>query len=303
MIKTPPYLEPGNTIGITCPAGYMASGKVTACIHKLQSWGFEVMQGKTVGSDSVNYFSGTDEERLDELQAMLDDKNIHAILFGRGGYGMGRIIDRLDFKKFRKNPKWLIGFSDITILHTHLLSNHSIATIHGPMAGAFNIENGDTRSIDSLHDALSGKKANYKCNPHPLNRNGKVSGKLVGGNLALLAHVIGTDSDFDTKNRIFFIEDIGEYLYNADRMLHQLKRSGKFDKIAGLVIGGFTDMKDTERPFGKTISAIIHDLIAGFDFPVCFDFPVSHSVNNLALKIGLEYQLKITAAHTLLKEL
>ena len=302
MTKIPPYLKPGNTIAITCPGGYMAAEKASACIHTLQLWGYEVMVGKTLGSLSENYFSGTDEERTAEFQAMLDDRNIHAILFGRGGYGMGRIIDQLDFKQFRKYPKWLIGFSDITLMHTHVFSKLNTATIHGPMAGAFNVEDGNTAFINTLHNAITGKKGKYSAIPQQLNRPGKAKGKLIGGNLALLTHAIGTASDFDTKDKILFIEDTGEYLYAADRMLYQLKRSGKFDRISGLIIGGFTEMKDTERPFGKSMDNIISEIIAEFDFPVCFNFPVSHSKENVALKIGVEYQLNITEKKVTLTE-
>lgn len=303
MIKIPKYLKAGDTIAITCPAGYMPAEKTATCIATLQNWGYEVLVGKTLGSNSDNYFSADDETRTKELQAMLDDKTIKAILFGRGGYGMGRIIDKLDFKKIKKNPKWLIGFSDITVMHTHLLSNYNIASMHAPMAAAFNDGEHTNEYIISLRDALEGKKAYYECNPHPFNVQGKAKGILVGGNLALLAHVIGTGSDFDTKNKIVFLEDIGEYIYNVDRMLYQLKRSGKFKKIAGLILGGFTDMKDTERPFGKTMEEVLKDFTATLDCPVCFHFPVSHSRENVALKIGLPYELIINAENTVLKEL
>ncbi|MEO7523727.1 MAG: LD-carboxypeptidase [Ferruginibacter sp.] len=303
MIKIPPYLKQGNTIGITCPAGYMASGKVTVCVNTLRVWGYHVRVGKTVGSDSQNYFSGTDDERMQELQAMLDDKNIHAILFGRGGYGMGRIIDGLNFKKFIKNPKWLIGYSDITVLHNHLLSNYNIASMHAPMAGAFNDIENSKEYLDALQNAITGKKASYSCATHELNRKGDAAGVLTGGNLSLLTNIIGTGSDFDTKNKILFIEDIGEYFYQVDRMLYQLKRSGKFDKLRGLIIGGFTDMKDTERPFGKSMDEILKESVKEYDFPVCFNFPVSHGKENLALKIGVAYQLKVTGKKTILKEI
>ncbi len=303
MIIYPPYLKAGNTIGITCPAGYMAKDKVNSCIKKLQDWGYEVMVGKTVGSNSKNYFSASDEDRTNELQAMLDDKNIHAILFGRGGYGMGRIIDKLNFKKFIKNPKWLIGFSDITVMHSHLLNNYSIASIHGPMANAFNIKKESDYYINTIQTILLGKKNKYTCDHHKLNSKGKATGKLIGGNLALLANVIGTESDVDTKNKILFIEDVGEYLYNVDRMLHQLKRSGKFDKLAGLIIGGFTDMKDTERPFGKSIETIIKEIVQEYNYPICFHFPVSHSTENVALKIGGQYELKVGPKKTTLQEI
>jgi muramoyltetrapeptide carboxypeptidase len=281
----------------------MHAEKAAACIRSLQDWGYEVMIGKTLGSQSENYFSGTDEERTDELQAMLDDKSIHAILFGRGGYGMGRIIDKLDLTKFKKNPKWLIGFSDITLLHCHLLSKLKMASIHGPMAAAFNNREQFDEYPGSLRNLLQGEKATYSCAPHEFNKPGKASGILAGGNLALLAHVTGTPSDLETKNRILFIEDTGEYLYNVDRMLYQLKRSGKFDKLAGLVIGGFTDMKDTERPFGKTLTQVIREVTDEYDFPVCFNFPVSHGKENVALKIGATYQLKISDKKTILKEI
>ena len=299
----PAYLKKGDTIGITCPAGYMAAEKAQTCIATLQSWGYEVMVGKTLGSDSNNYFSGSDEERLDELQAMLDDKELKAILFGRGGYGVGRIIDRLDFSKFRKNPKWLIGFSDITVLHCHLLAKYKIASLHAPMAAAFNDDGFKNEYILSLKSALAGKKANYKIAPHAFNKFGKAEGKLIGGNLTLLANMIGTPSDFDTKNKILFIEDIGEYLYSTDRMLYQLKRSGKFKNLAGLVWGGFTDMKDTERPFGKTMDEILQDITADCDYPVCYHFPVSHGAENYALKIGGDYSLSIAKNKVSLKEI
>lgn len=302
MIKIPSYLQKGDTIGITCPAGYMAKEKAQTCIDTLQSWGYEVMVGKTVGSDSENYFSGTDKERLDELQAMLDNENIKAILCGRGGYGVGRIIEQLDFKAFKKYPKWIIGFSDITILHSHIYSNYKIATLHAPMAGAFN-DGGDTGEyILSLKNAVEGKKIKYECALHEFNKKGEAIGELVGGNLALLAHCVGTSSDIKTKGRILFIEDIAEYLYNVDRMFYQLKRSGKLDKLAGLIIGGFTDMKDTEQPFGKTVYEIINEIVSEYDYPVCYDFPVSHGKENMALKIGSGYKLKVGKSKVTLEE-
>lgn len=302
MIKIPQYLKAGDTIAITCPAGYMPSEKAADCIAALQEWGYIVLVGKTLGSASENYFSADDDTRVEELQAMMDDRTVKAILFGRGGYGMSRIIDRLDFKKFRKHPKWLIGFSDITVMHTHLSENYNIASMHAPMAAAFNDGEATNEYILSLRDALQGKKANYVCAPHPFNIKGKAKGVLVGGNLSLLAHVTGTNSQPCTKNRILFIEDIGEYIYNIDRMLLQLKRSGQFKKIAGLVLGGFTDIKDTERPFGKTMDEVLNEFTRAFTCPVCFHFPVSHAKENFTLKIGMEYQLVVTADKTILKE-
>ncbi len=300
MVKIPPYLQKGDCIGITCPAGYMDAQRAQACIKTLQDWDFEVMVGKTLGSRSKNYFSASDAGRRDELQAMLDDENIKAILFGRGGYGMGRIIDQLDFTGFKKNPKWVIGFSDITVLHSHLYSKVKVASLHAPMAAAFN--DGENEFIQSLHRAITGKKAKYSCAAHPFNRSGITSAELVGGNLALLAHVTGTPSAINTKNKILFIEDTGEYIYNIDRMMYQLKRSGQLAGLAGLVVGGFTDMKDTERPFGKTVYEVIKEIVAGYDYPVCFGFPVSHGKENYALKVGGIYSLSVKQGSVNLSE-
>jgi muramoyltetrapeptide carboxypeptidase len=302
MSQTPPYLEKGDTIGIVCPAGYMAAEKVQTCISTLKEWGYAVKLGKTIGGDSSTYFSGTDEERLADFQQMLDDDEVKAVLCGRGGYGTGRIINKISFKKFRKRPKWIIGYSDITVIHSHLYSNFDISSLHAPMAGAFNGEGYKNEFVLSLKNALEGQAANYSCAVHEFNRNGKGSGELVGGNLALLAHLTGTGSDIETKGRILFIEDVGEYSYNIDRMLYQLKRSGKLYKLAGLVVGGFTDMKDTERPFGKTVHEIIRDIVASYDYPVCFDFPVSHTDRNYALKIGVKYRLKVSKKGARLEE-
>lgn len=301
-MKLPPYLQKGDTIGITCPAGYMKLEKAQTCITVLQQWGYDVLVGKTLGSKSKTYFSGTDEERLNEFQAMLDAPEVKAILCGRGGYGVGRIIDQLDFTTFKKNPKWIIGFSDITIFHAHINRNFKIATLHSSMASAFNDGGYKNKYVQSIKAALEGKKATYTCKTHRLNQTGKATAELVGGNLALIAHLIGTKSDYQTKGKILFLEDVGEQHYNIDRMLHQLKRSGKLNDLAGLIIGGFTDMQDTERPFGKKVHNIIHDLINEYKYPVCFGFPVSHDKENLALKVGASYQLTVSKQTVQLKE-
>jgi muramoyltetrapeptide carboxypeptidase len=302
MITIPPYLQKGDTIGIVCPAGYMPYEKAKTCIETLQRWGFKVSVGKTLGNQ-FNYFSGTDEERLNDLQSMLDDKEAKAILCGRGGYGLSRIIDDINFKHFKKNPKWIIGYSDITLLHAHLLSKFKIASLHSPMASAFNNDGAENEFVQSLKHALTGKRYHYSCDPHPLNKNGVGEGELVGGNLSLLVHLIGTASDVDTKNKILFLEDIGEYLYNIDRMMIQLKRSGKLSKLAGLIIGGFTEMKDTTIPFGQDAYSIIHDKLKEYDYPVCFDFPVSHTERNYALKVGVSHKLNVTKNRVILTDI
>ena len=302
MIQLPPYLQKGDTIGLVCPAGYMPFEKVKTCVQILQEWGFNVKVGNTVGGGSMTYFSGTDEERLRDFQQMLDDQEVNAVLCARGGYGTGRIIERIDFKKFAKQPKWIVGYSDITVLHSHLFSNYYIASLHAPMAGAFNEEGFKNEYVLSLKNALEGKKIKYQVPVHEQNRKGEAVGELVGGNLALLAHLVGTDSDIKTKGKILFLEDVGEQLYNLDRMLIQLKRSGKLSKLAGLIFGGFTETKDTDRPFGKTIYEILGELVAEYDYPVCYDFPVSHTDRNYALKIGVGYKLKVTKNKVTLEE-
>ena len=271
MIKIPPYLKKGDTIGIVCPSGYMTLEKVETSIKTLKDWGFIVKLGNTVGGNSKTYFSGTDAERLLDLQMMMDDDDVKAVLCGRGGYGMGRIIDKID-------------------------------SLHAPMSGAFNDGGYKNEFVLSLKSALVGKKIKYACAAHEFNKKGEAIGELVGGNLALLAHLVGTESDLKTKGKILFIEDVGEQKYNVDRMMHQLKRSGKLSKLAGLIIGGFTDTQDTERPFGQDVYEIIRDIISEYDYPVCFDFPVSHSNRNYALKVGVGYKLKVGKSKVILEE-
>jgi muramoyltetrapeptide carboxypeptidase len=215
---------------------------------------------------------------------------------------MGRIIDQLNFSHFKKHPKWIVGFSDITVLHAHLFSKYKIASLHAPMAAAFNDDGYKNEYIASLQRALEGKKAKYEAIPHIFNRKGEAVAELVGGNLALVTHLLGSSSEIKTKNKILFLEDIGEYLYNIDRMFYQLKRAGKLDTLAGLIIGGFTDNKDTERPFGKTAYEIIKEVIAEYDYPVCFNFPVSHGKENYALKVGVGYKLKVAKQKVTLEE-
>jgi len=301
MIKLPPYLKQGDTIGMICPSSCMPMEKMQRCIDTLQLWGFKVKQGKTLGTQ-CNYFSGTDEERLNDMQLMLDDENVKAILCARGGYGLSRIIDAIDFDKFIQNPKWIIGYSDITLLHAHVCSNFNIASLHAPMAAAFNEIEESKEYIQSIYNSLTGIHQSYTIASTALNRNGNCQGELVGGNLAILAHIIGTKSDINTKNKILFIEDIGEYKYNVDRMLMQLKRAGKLEELAGLIVGNFSDMKDTVIPFGQELYELIFDKVKEYDYPVCFDFPVGHVKENYALKVGVKYQLTVSEEKVMLEE-
>jgi muramoyltetrapeptide carboxypeptidase len=293
MYRIPPYLKPGDTIGITCPAGAVSLPDIEDMIKQLVDWGFRVIVGQTVGT-SYFKFSATDQERISDLQQMLDDDSIHAILFGRGGYGAVRIIDQLDFTHFVKHPKWLLGYSDITCFHSHIHTQFQIATIHAHMCGGYRLADYDFDSTWSIFNVLMGKKITYQIELHRMNRIGEASGILIGGNLALLSDLIGTPSDIETDGKILFIEDIGEYKYNIDRMMWQLYRAGKLSHLSGLLIGGFTDSLDNETPFGMSEYDIVWEKIKEFDYPVCFDFPVGHQARNLALKCGVEYQLNVS---------
>lgn len=293
MIQVPPYLKAGDTIGMVCPAGYMPASKTVSCVETLNAWGYQVKMGVSIGGSSENYFSGSDDVRKADLQQMLDDPSIKAILFGRGGYGTSRIIDQLNFEKFIQHPKWLIGFSDITVILQHVYKNYNIAGLHAPMAAAFNFGGWESENVLSLKAALSGTPSCYTIPSHEWNRKGMAVGPLVGGNLSLVAHMIGSSSELDLKGHILFLEDLGEQLYHIDRMMLQLRRAGLLKELAGIVFGGFTEMENTERPFGKSLEELLFDHVAPFDYPVCFDFPVSHGEGNRALKIGVEWKLTV----------
>jgi muramoyltetrapeptide carboxypeptidase len=301
-IVIPPYLKKGDLIGMVCPAGHMPKSRMRTCIKVLREhWGFKVREGRTLGAGET-YFSGTDEERLSDLQEMLDDPEVKAVLCARGGYGVGRIIDGVDFARFKKSPKWVVGFSDITVLHAHIYNRFGIATLHAPMAGAFNAGGWKSASVVSLHRALIGERSRYNSVPHDFDRRGRAKGTLIGGNLALLSHLVGSPSQPDTSRCILFLEEVGEQLYNIDRMLHQLKRAGMLKGLAGLVVGGFTECRDTDRPFGQTAYEIVRDIVGEYSYPVCYGFPVSHGRENIALKVGCMHDLSVSEATNTLTE-
>lgn len=291
MIQAP-YLTPGMKIGITCPSGYVDVARVEQAIRLLHSLGYETVLGKTIGLGDY-YFAGSDQERLADLQAMLDDASLAAIWMGRGGYGMSRIIDQLDFTNFLKHPKWICGFSDITVLHSHLQAQFAFPSIHALMCGSVVADNWQSAPIQSLLLALEGKPLSYEMPAHPLHILGSVTAPLVGGNLAILAHLTGSPSQLQTAGKILFIEDIGEHLYQIDRMLYNLKRSGQLKGLKGLVVGSFTDVEDTERPFGQSLEEIIWDKVAEYGYPVCFNVPCGHQYDNRALRLGMPYQLAV----------
>ncbi len=301
-MKFPPPLQAGDTVAITCPSGYLPAARTVFAQQTLEAWGFRVRVGATVGHEYF-YFSDTDEGRLLELQQFLDDKKVKAILMGRGGYGLSRIIDRLDFTSFKRHPKWICGFSDITVLHSHLHARLGIASLHGPMCAAFKDVNEPAAHLQSVRKALTGVPIDYPITGNRYNRTGVAEGQLVGGNLAILAHLSGSASQMKTKGKLLFLEDIGEYLYNMDRMLYNLKRAGMFDQLAGLVLGGFSDMKDTERPFGQDIYEIILDKVKEYDYPVCFEVPSGHLDVNYTLCLGQNYRLDVGKKKVKLEQL
>ncbi|ETZ22443.1 LD-carboxypeptidase [Pedobacter sp. V48] len=296
--KIPPYLKPGDTIGITSPASYISLLDIQPSIQLMQGWGFTVETGKTIGAKDFS-LGGTDQERAADLQRMLDDPNIKAIMCARGGYGLVRIIDKLDFTKFKANPKWIIGFSDITVLHTHINSNYGIATIHSKMCNSFPndwlvAKPIQIETILSIRQVLTGEDVKYTAPPVSYNRTGKIEGVLVGGNLSLIETLAGSSSDLKTDDAILFVEDTHEELYSIDRMFWNLKRSGKLDKLKGLIIGGFSLKEETPgEEFGKTVYEIVTEKIKEYDYPVCFDFPVGHQINNFALKCGAKHILNV----------
>ncbi len=297
--KLPKYLKTGDTIGITCPAGFLTLEEAQPAIDKLKEWGYNVKLGKTIGLRSGT-LAGTDQERLADMQDMLNDNNVKAIMCGRGGYGCNRIIDDLDFSTLKRNPKWLIGFSDITLLHTHLQSKLNIASIHSKMCNSFlsDWSKGEALQIDSInsiHDALKGKKMSYTASPNIDNISGTGTGKLVGGNLSIVYSAMSTQSELNTKGCILFLEEVGEYLYSIDRMMWNLKRSGKLAHLTGLIIGGFRikPAEKVEDEFGETVKDIVLKLTKAYSYPVCFDFPVGHQKINYALKCGVLHKLVV----------
>jgi len=287
-MNTPKYLTKGDKIAIVAPAGKIDKMVVDFAKAKLEEWGLQVALGKNVFNQHFQY-AGTDVERLSDLQQALDDNSIKAILCARGGYGLIRIVDQLDFTKFQANPKWIIGFSDITILHSFIQTNFGIETLHAPMAVGLK----DEASSETLRKCLFGELLKYEFETFPISTKGKAKSEIVGGNLAILNSLIGSDSDIDTKGKILFIEDIGEYLYRLDRMMWTLKRAGKLDQLAGLIVGNFNDMKDNDNPFGKTAYEIIADAVEEYNYPVCFGFPAGHEKENKALIFGRQVNLSV----------
>lgn len=287
-MTSPPYLKKGDKIGIVACARKISKEEMSPAITMMQNWGLDVVLSPNLFKVK-DQFAGTDEERIADLQQMLNDPSIKAVISARGGYGTIRLIDKLDFKTFKAQAKWIIGYSDITVLHSHI-NNMRIETLHASMPINFAV---NEEATASLKKALFGEKMGYQVVAHLLNRKGEAEAELVGGNLSLLYALNASASDIDTKGKILFLEDLDEYLYHIDRMMISMKRSGKLDKLAGLIIGGMSDMKDNAVPFGKTAEEIILDAVKEYNYPICFGFPAGHIDRNLAMIFGRKVKLKV----------
>lgn len=293
-IKIPPYLKKGDTIGILATARKVDLAPVEPAVKLLKSWGLNVIIGKTVGLDN-NQLAGQDWQRATDFQQMLDNPSIKAIWTAKGGYGTVRMIDRLDFTKFRQKPKWLIGFSDFTVMHSHL-NNLDIATIHS--IACISVKGATPEAIEGLRKGLFGGKLEYSIPAHPFNKPGKAHAELIGGNLSVLYSIMGSPSEADYKGKIIFIEDLDEYLYHIDRMMMNLKRNDYFKEVKGIIIGGMTKMRDNDIPWGHDALEIIQDITKEYKIPICFNFPAGHIKDNRALVFGKQVTLDVTASGT-----
>lgn len=290
-MKIPKKLKYGDTIGILSTARKITKEEINPAIHLFESWGLKVCLGDFL-FEEFNQFSGTIQQRTSDLQKMINCDTIKAIVFSRGGYGTVQIIDNLFFDQLKFYPKWFLGYSDITVLHSHL-NKFGLASVHSTMP--INFHNNTKNSIKSLQNVLFEKENLIKTKPYFLNREGQVTGEIVGGNLSIIYSLLGSKSDICTKGKILLIEDLDEYLYHIDRMMYNLSRNGKFKNLKGVIVGSMSDMKDNEIPFGQTAYEIIHTHLKKYSFPVCYNFPIGHLKNNHAVKLGVKSYLDINS--------
>ena len=287
---TPPYLQKGDTVAILATARKHIVKSMQPTIDLLEGWGLHVVIGKSIGLEE-NQLAGNDEQRAADLQEQLDNPNIKAIWCARGGYGTVRVVDLIDFTAFKKSPKWLVGFSDVTVLHNHL-NTMGYKSIHGIMP--ISLAKASTEAIESLRLSLFGQPLYYAIDPHPMNRLGKATGELVGGNLSILYSVLGSPSAIDCTDKILYIEDLDEYLYHIDRMMMNLKRNGCLESLKGIIVGSMTDMKDNDIPWGKNALEIVQDVTKQYNIPVIFNFPAGHIHDNRALILGNNVTIEVT---------
>ncbi len=286
-------LKAGDKIAVVATARKICAEELVFATNTIKSWGLQPVLGNNIFAIK-DQFAGSDAQRAEDLQWAIDDIEIKAILIARGGYGTLRIVDTVNFEKLKTYPKLIIGYSDVTVLHSHIHTHIGIPTLHATMPINFSK---NAEAVETLRKCLFGETVSFQFQSNTLNKKGDATGILVGGNLSLLYALSGTESDIDTKGKILFVEDLDEYLYHIDRMMLNLKRSGKLENLAGFVIGGFTDMKDNTISFGKTVEEIILDAVKEYNFPVCFNFPAGHIDRNLALFLGKEINLKVGEAN------
>ena len=285
---TPPYLKKGDTIALVATARKNIDDNLKFATDLLNSWGLNVKVGPTIGLD-LNQLAGTDEQRAADFQTQMDNKNIKAIWCVRGGYGTVRILDLLDFTQFKQSPKWIIGFSDVTVLHNHL-NTMGYKSIHGIMPVS---SKASLNAIETLRKSLFGEKLQYQIPTHAMNRMGKASGELVGGNLSILYSLMGSKSAINCDNKILFLEDLDEYLYHIDRMMINLQRNGCLESIKGIIVGSMTKMKDNDIPWGKDALQIIEDVTKKYNIPILYNFPAGHIQDNCALIMGNKVTIEV----------
>lgn len=293
MRQIPQLLKAGDSIAIVATARKISEAELTPAIQLFESWGLRVLLPNNIYAE-VHQFAGTDEQRAADLQWAIDNEEVKAVVCARGGYGTVRIVDRIDFSHFAQNPKWVVGYSDVTVLHSHIHTSLGIATLHAtmPLNIPADAVKKDYPSTTALRKALFEGNTEFQTNKHELNRAGEATAMVVGGNLSILYSLCGSASDIDTDGKILFIEDLDEYLYHIDRMMQNLKRTGKLEGLKGLIVGGMTDMHDNTIPFGKTAEEIVMDAVKDYDYPVCFNAPFGHiGTENKALVLGYEVRM------------
>jgi muramoyltetrapeptide carboxypeptidase len=295
----PPFLKKGDEVAIISPSFCIDENLLIEAVDYLTGWGLKVRMGKNAAKRN-GPFAGSDKERLEDLQEMTSDKNVKAVFCSRGGYGLLKIIDKVDFSVLRSNPKWYSGFSDITVLHTWLNEVCGLMSVHGDMPVNFNNTEKSHNTFISLKKALFGDPLVHEWTGN-FYKPGDVAGEMTGGNLSLLYSLSGTKAEISTKGKIFFIEEVGEYYYHLDRMLTSLKLSGKFDDLAALVIGGMNKIEDTKIPWGKNVEETISGIVSGFNYPVLFNFPAGHISDNRAFYIGKKAVIKTTGNKAVLQ--